>query len=275
MRESIQQNFVRVNGVQLHYEEYNHGKNKRTIVLLHGFLSSSFCFRKLIPYLVNNFHVISVDWPPFGKSEKLKTYRYSYKNIATTILRLIITLGYDRFYIAGHSMGGQIALNMMHQRPDLIQKGVLLCSTGYYRRAKPIHMFASYLPFFPSFIKYYLNKSGVIGNLKSVVYDQSLIDDEMIRGYSEPFNDKKIFSALTRLLRHREGDLPKEIIQTIETKCLLLWGEHDQIVLPEIGQRLASDLPNAQFIQIKQAGHLITEEKPKEVYEKMFKFLED
>ncbi len=172
-------------------------------------------------------------------------------------------------------MGGQIALNMMHQRPDLIQKGVLLCSTGYYRRAKPIHIFASYLPFFPHFIKYYLNKSGVLGNLKSVVYEQSIIDDEMIRGYSEPFHDKQIFTALARLLRHREGDLPKEIIQTIETDCLLLWGEYDQIVLPEIGKRLAADLPNAQYIEIKRAGHLITEEKPAEVYKEIYRFFKD
>ncbi len=110
MGKSLQQNFVRINGVKLYYGEYNKEKNKPTVVLLHGFLSSSFCFRKLIPYLTNEFHVISVDWPPFGKSEKPKRFYYSFKNIAETIIRLLVFLGMNAFMLLGIRWVGKLLL---------------------------------------------------------------------------------------------------------------------------------------------------------------------
>src|SRR5690606_626360 len=136
----------------------------------------------------------------------------------------------ERFSVAGHSMGGQIALNMMLQSPEKIDKGILLSSSGYYARAKRHPILASYLPFFSVYVKHYLGKTGVVGNLRSVVYDQSLIDKTMIEGYAKQFESTEIFPALARLLRHREGDLPEKSLQSIETPCLLIWGENDKIV---------------------------------------------
>ncbi|RWR06334.1 alpha/beta hydrolase [Siminovitchia fortis] len=260
-----------VNGIRLYYEE---GGNSRahTIVLLHGFLSSSFSFRMLVPYLAKDFHILSVDLPPFGFSDKTKKFHYSYKNMAVTVLRLLEEANIERFSVAGHSMGGQIALNMMLQSPEKIDKGILLSSSGYYARAKRHHILASYLPFFPVFIKHYLAKTGVVGNLKSVVHDQSLIDGPMIEGYAEQFEDPRIFPALARLLRHREGDLSVEALKEIQTPCLLIWGDHDKIVPLSIGKRLAQDLPHARLVIFKETGHLVPEERPKEVYEEIASF---
>ena len=98
-------------------------------------------------------------------------------------------------------------LNMMHQRPGLIKKGVLLCSSGYLPKTKVALKLSTYIPFFHTIVKYQLGKTGVLGNLKHVVHDQNIIDDVMVGGYTEPFNDIKIFRALTKMIRHREGDL--------------------------------------------------------------------
>lgn len=62
-------------------------------------------------------------------------------------------------------------------------------------------------------------------SLCSVVHDQSLINEDMIYGYSEPFYDDKIFRALTRMIREREGDLSSQDLKTIEIPCLLVWGK--------------------------------------------------
>lgn len=264
---------ILIDGFRLYYEESGNLRTANTIVLLHGFLSSSFSFRMLAPYLTEEFHVISVDLPPFGYSDKTKKFHYSYKNMASTVLRLLEKLGIQRFSVAGHSMGGQIALNMMLQAPEKIEKGILLASSGYYARAKRHHRWASYLPFFPVFVKRYLGKTGVIGNLKSVVHNQALIDKSMIRGYAEQFEDERIFPALALLLRHREGDLSEEALRQIQTPCLLIWGDHDKIVPVAIGKKLVRDLPHARLIIIKETGHLVPEERPKEVYEEIRAFL--
>jgi pimeloyl-ACP methyl ester carboxylesterase len=213
--------------------------------------------------------------PPFGNSDKSRKFTYSYQHISQTVHLLMDALGVGRFSLIGHSMGGQIALNMMLQKPEKIDKGILLASSSYYKRARKHHIAASYLPFFSLFVKYYLGKTGVTGNLKSVVYDQSLIDGEMIRGYEEPFEDRRIFSALAHMIRDREGDLPSGSLRLIRTPCLLIWGEHDRIVPVEIGERLANDLPNSKLVVLKNAGHLTPEEKPEEVYKHIKTFICD
>lgn len=262
-----------VNNVDVYYEQYLNPHANETLILVHGFLSSTFSFRRLIPLLNKDLNVLAIDLPPFGKSGKAKKYRYSYENIAMTLLRLLEKLGHHQVYAVGHSMGGQIILNMMHQRPDFIKKGILLCSSGYFPRAKNSLIFLSYLPFIDKYIKHHLEKTGVLGNLKLVVYDKEIIDEEMIDGYTQPFNHPEIFQALAKMLRDREGDLEAEKLQTINTPCLLIWGENDQVVPLHIGNRLAKDLPHSTFLMFKETGHLLPEEKPLDVYEAIQHFI--
>ncbi|KOP80075.1 alpha/beta fold hydrolase [Cytobacillus solani] len=258
-------NLITLNGNEIYYESYLHAHSKKTVVLLHGFLSSTFSFRHLIPLLKTEFSVISVDLPPFGKSGKSTSYIYSYENHSMTIIKLCESLQLKDIIIIGHSMGGQIALNIAYLRPDLIAQCVLLCSSAYLQKSKRSLIMSSYLPFFHLFIKRYLEKSGVEKNLRNVVYDHSKIDKEMEKGYLEPFLEDRIFHALTRMIRDREGDLPNEKLHEIHTPCLLIWGEHDKVVPLHIGKQLHKDLKNSKLIVLKETGHLVPEEKPEEV----------
>ncbi|MBS4220878.1 alpha/beta hydrolase [Bacillus sp. FJAT-49711] len=267
------QSSKKINDIDIYYEEFKNPLATDTIVLIHGFLSSTFSFRKLIPLLELDMNIISIDFPPFGKSGKSRKFRYTYANIAHTILELLEKLGYENIIAAGHSMGGQIVLNMTLLRPNFIKKAVLICCSGYVPQAKKHLKFLTYIPFIGHFVKLYLKKSGVEGNLNIVVYDRSIIDKKMIKGYEEPFHHNDIFRALAKMLRHREGDLAPEALQTIQTPCLLIWGEHDKIVPLHIGNRLVKDLPNSILVVLKNAGHLLPEEKPDEVYKEIIHFV--
>ncbi|MGG0716060.1 alpha/beta hydrolase [Robertmurraya massiliosenegalensis] len=255
-----------INGNDLYYEYYKNEESPLTLVLIHGFLSSTFSFRRLIPLLKEEFNVVCVDLPPFGNSGKSTEYIYSYKNMASSIIELTQKLGVHEFIAVGHSMGGQISLNMAHLRPDLVQKVVLLCSSGYLERSRQSLILASYLPFFHLIVKRHLARSGVLKNLQNVVYNQSLIDEEMFHGYMRPFLEDDIFKGLTRLIRHREGDLPAQVLQQIETPCLLIWGEHDKVVPLQIGKRLHKDLKQSKLIVFEETGHLVPEERPEDVF---------
>lgn len=262
-----------INGIDLYFEEYRNANAKGTFVLLHGFLSSSFSYRRLLPLLTKNYNVISIDLPPFGKSGKHHRYKYSYQNLAYTVIKLLSILGYSRILLIGHSMGGQIALNIMLLKPELVIKGVLLCSSGYLEPAKKTLKLISNLPFFHHFVKSYLAKSGVKKNVETVVFDQTIIDEEMLRGYEEPFLDQEIFRGLSKMLHDREGDLSIKQLNEIKTPCLLIWGEHDRVVPLHIGKRLEQDLPYATLIVLKDAGHLIPEEKADEVFHAIITFI--
>lgn len=262
-----------INGNEIYYEYYLHEQPKETIVLLHGFLSSSFSFRKLTPLLVKEFNVISIDLPPFGKSGTSSSYTYSYENHARTILQLCKKFNLDKFTLIGHSMGGQIALNVALLRPDLVDGCVLLCSSGYLERSNRRLIFSSYLPFFHLFVKRHLEKSGLKENLQRVVYDHTKIDEEMEKGYLDPFLENQIFHGLKKMIRDREGDLPIQSLHNINTPCLLIWGEQDKVVPLQIGKKLHKDLKNSKLVVLKETGHLVPEERPEEVLKYIKEFI--
>ncbi|UOY90951.1 alpha/beta hydrolase [Ectobacillus sp. JY-23] len=263
-----------IHNITVHYELYNYnpGAEQPTYVLIHGFLSSTFSYRRLIPLLAQKGTVIALDLPPFGKSEKSTRFTYSYRNLANLVIQLIEHLQLKKVILVGHSMGGQISLYVSRLREDLVDKTVLLCSSSYLTKANPSLIYSSYLPFFYLYVKNWLVRKGVLHNLLNVVHDAALIDEEMMAGYAAPFYDDRIFQALTRMIRDREGDLPSLELKQIKTPSLLIWGEEDRVVPIDVGRRLHQDLENSRFISYKKTGHLLPEEKPFDVYENIMEF---
>ncbi|MBU8805339.1 alpha/beta hydrolase [Bacillus subtilis] len=261
-----------VDGVNVYYEHYQN-PGRQTLVCVHGFLSSAFSFRKVIPLLWDKYDIIALDLPPFGQSEKSRTFIYTYQNLAKLVIGILEHLQVKQAVLVGHSMGGQISLSAALQKPELFSKVVLLCSSGYLKRSHPSIIFGTHIPYFHLYIKRWLSKEGVMKNLLNVVHDKSLIDEEMIDGYGRPFQDEQIFKAMTRFIRHREGDLEPEQLKKMNKPALLIWGEEDRIVPMEIGKRLHADLPNSVLYSLGQTGHLVPEERPELVSEHIADFI--
>ncbi|WP_254112644.1 alpha/beta fold hydrolase [Bacillus pumilus] len=247
--------------LDIYYEHYPN-QGKKTLILIHGLFSSTFSYRKLIPLLKQDFNLIAIDLPPFGQSEKSNTFIYSYRNMAKIIIELAGHLQIQHAILVGHSMGGQIALYAASERPDLFEKAVLLCSSGYLNKSKRSLVYSTYIPYFYLYLKRKLLKQGIMKNLTAVVHDHSIIDQEMVDGYLKPFSDDQIFRGIFRLIRHREGDLTSDVLKKMETPVLLIWGEEDRIVPIQIGERLHKDLPNSTLHALKKTGHLVPEENP-------------
>ena len=260
----LNQTYLKVADINLYCEYILN--DKPPILLIHGFASSTYTFRRIIPFLQKQYSVIAVDLPGFGKSEKSTSFIYSFQNYAKLMIECIHQFGYSNTHIVAHSMGGQIALNMALIAPEKINKLVLLCSSGYLKRAKKFLIFTSYLPYFEKFVHYYIQRKGIKHHLRNVFFDQTLINDELIQEFGKPLNEKGFYKALIRLLRHREGDLLPKQLRDIHVPTLLIWGEEDRVVPVEVGQRLVSDLPDAQLITYEKTGHLITEERPELVF---------
>jgi pimeloyl-ACP methyl ester carboxylesterase len=261
----LNQTYIRVNGINLYCEYILN--DKPPILLIHGFASSTYTFRRIIPLLQNQFSIIAIDLPGFGKSEKSTSFFYSFQNYAQLMIECMRQFDISNTYILAHSMGGQIALNMGIIAPEKINKLILLCSSGYLKRAKRLLIYSSYLPFFENFIQYYVGRKEVRDHLKNVFFNHNLINEELINEFGRPLSEKGFYKALIRLLRHREGDLLPQQLQGIQIPTLLIWGEEDLVVPIQVGQRLVKDLPDAQLITFEKTGHLITEEKPEHVFE--------
>ncbi|MGD7006601.1 alpha/beta fold hydrolase [Metabacillus sp. 84] len=272
MNQTFCHSTMSLQGINIHYELYEKNLGKPTMVLLHGFLSSTFSFRRMIPLLMEEFRIIAIDLPPFGKTEKSIRFVHSYRNMAKIVIELLEKLQVKNAVLVGHSMGGQVSLYAVKEKPEMFKKVVLLCSSGYMKRMKHYMICGSYVPYFYLCIKHWLSSQGVFKNLCNVVYDHSLIDQEMMDGYMQPFVDDRIFMALARMIRDREGDLSKEDLMKIEVPSLLIWGQEDKIVPVEVGRRMSRDLPNASLFELAQTGHLVPEERPFHVMDRIMNF---
>ncbi|ARK31797.1 alpha/beta fold hydrolase [Halalkalibacter krulwichiae] len=246
--------------------------NKPPIILIHGFVSSIYTFNRLIPLLANHFSVIALDLPGFGKSEKSKSFIYSFRNYANVITACIEHFQLKNVIICGHSMGGQVALYTAQLIPKKVSKLILLCSSGYLKRAKKTLIYCSYLPFFKYYVKRYIDSKDVKKSLENVFYNRDLITDELMQEYVTPLREKNFPISLLRLLRYREGDLTTDQLKQIQIPTLLIWGEEDRVVPVTIGKRLVEDLPQARLITYHETGHLVTEERPEDVYNEILTY---
>src|ERR1700712_962861 len=87
-----------IEGLNIFYREAGDPKNP-TLVLLHGYPSSSFMFRNLIADLSDRFHLIAPDFPGFGSSDTppVTDFAYTFDHLADVTEKFLQTLGLNRF----------------------------------------------------------------------------------------------------------------------------------------------------------------------------------
>jgi pimeloyl-ACP methyl ester carboxylesterase len=161
-----------VNGISLNFLEIN-PEQKQTIVFLHGNSHSLKSFSKQINSpLLKDFRLVFVDFPGHGESSKGS--EYSIKIFAQIIAELIKTLEINKFIVAGHSLGGHVAINLLNT--PVIPSGLFLFGTPPLKNPFDV---AAFLP---------NSKISAIGKINADYEEISTLMDEM----NYVGNDKKL-----------------------------------------------------------------------------------
>ena len=123
---------VKVDGLDIFFREAG-DKNKPTILLLHGFPSSSHMYRDLINDLSADYHLIAPDYPGFGQSSSPSpsAYNYSFDNLSLTINYFIDALELKKLSLYVQDYGGPIGFRIAAQRPELIQALIVQNANAY------------------------------------------------------------------------------------------------------------------------------------------------
>ena len=110
-----------VDGLSVFYREAG-AADAPTLLLLHGYPSSSHMFRDLIPLLADDFHLVAPDLPSFGKSDMPKpdAFDYTFDHLADVIDRFTEVLGLDRFAIYVFDYGAPVGFRIAARHPDRI-----------------------------------------------------------------------------------------------------------------------------------------------------------
>ena len=115
------------------------GGTGQPILFLHGFDSSFLEFRRIYPFLKKKFQLIIPDLLGFGFSPRIATKQFEPCKIISNLIDIIDTLKVNnKLNIVGASMGGSVAINLANERPDLINKIILLSPAGLFGKVKNI-----------------------------------------------------------------------------------------------------------------------------------------
>src|SRR3954464_6621041 len=126
--------FVRIHGHQVAYRSAGSGP---LILLVHGIAGSSSTWTRVLPALAEHHTVIALDMLGHGASAKPRG-DYSLGAYASGVRDLMLALGHERATVAGHSLGGGIAMQFAYQFPERVERLVLVSSGGLGREVTPV-----------------------------------------------------------------------------------------------------------------------------------------
>jgi pimeloyl-ACP methyl ester carboxylesterase len=277
---------VRIDGLDVFYREAG-PKDAPTVLLLHGFPSSSFMFRNLIPKLAIRYHVIAPDYPGFGQSSALDaaTFHYTFDHLADIVDKFTQALNLQKFTMYVQDYGAPIGYRIASAHPQRITGIVVQNGNAYVEGLpdaywKPIRAYwadpspqnreriAAAALTLEGFKSQYL--IGV-KNPSAVSPDTWTLD----LAYVNRPGNKDIQLDLLLDYQNNLALYPKwqEYFRTSQPPMLIVWGQND-VCFPAAGaEAYKRDVKNLDFYLL-DTGHFALEDHVNRIAELMLAFLD-
>ncbi len=253
-------------GLTLGYRELGSGP---PVLLLHGWPTSSYLWRDVMPALAGSNRVLALDLPGFGASDKPTGVRYDFDFFETAIDGFLAALDVEAVGIAGHDLGGPIAVHWMLARPGRVTRLALLNTLLYPEFSEAVVEFVTEL-LTPDLRAHRVSDAGLTEVMAQGITDPSLVTDDLMAAVLAPFASPESREALADAGIGLSPDGFTEIasgLPGIDVPVRVVYGEADHI-LPDVADtmtRLAADVPQTQVTPIPDVGHFVPEQAPDEV----------
>lgn len=266
---------LRVGDVVWSYSEGG-PKNKPTILLIHGLASSRDTWNSVAKSLTPYYHVIIPDLPSAGATQVPANFDLSVPNVTEQLRRFIEAAHIqDNLNIAGHSLGGTIAMFYASQYP-FDTKSLFLMSTGGIFKSTNTNYLRN-----PIYLKQLLitQKGDLDFVMNKVMFHQpftaSIIKNEQEKLFiAKSADTAKIINQIDALNRLYTPMTFTTMLKNIEAPTMILWGAQDQIVNVDVANELKSVLKRPENpIILQRVGHMPLLEAPERVAENYLSFL--
>lgn len=274
---------VNVEGVRVFYREAG-PKDAPTIVLLHGFPSSSREFDTLIPLLATRYHLIAPDYPGFGQSDapSPSSYNYTFDHLAQTTNSLLEQLGIQHYALYLHDYGAPVGFRIMVAHPDRVQALVIQNANAYKeglgaKWAKIAQFWAdpkAHPEVVDAFLSYKATEERhTLGTSHPERYNPDTWTDEFAH-LSRP-GQREIQAALLFDYRTNVASYPawQAWLRAHQPPTLVAWGRNDPSFIAAGGDAYKRDVPNAEIHQL-DAGHFPMDEQVDQTAALMLAFLD-
>ena len=277
----VQYKTIMIGGLDIFYREAG-DPSKPTILLLHGFPSSSHMYRDLLRDLAPTYHVIAPDYPGFGLSScpGEDQYEYTFDNLATTMEQFINALKLTELILYVQDYGGPVGFRIASRKPKLIRALIIQNANGYKEGlGDAIAPLKNYFTnpneetekgargIFSTTKWQYTEGAGDISRISpdSYIIDQFFLD--------RPGNDK-IQLALFRDYKNNLVLYPKwhSYFKKMQPPTLILWGRNDKIFITPGAEAYKRDLKNIE-VHMFNGGHFMLEEYHQEAAKLIDSFL--
>jgi pimeloyl-ACP methyl ester carboxylesterase len=264
-----------VDGTKIFYREA--GKpGAPTLLLLHGWPSSSHMFRDLIPQLEDRFHLVAPDYPGFGFSDAPDpaAFAYTFDHFAEIIEKFVDSLGITKLSLYVQDYGGPVGFRLAAKRPELIRAIVVQNAVAHLDGVSPA--LAPLMAYWEdrgavneTAVRQFLTpqttlfqythgaKSADRISPDAYTLDQALLD--------RPGNDKiqleLFYDYRTNPLRFGEW---QAYLRERKPPMLVVWGKDDPFFTPAGAHAFGRDNPNAT-VKIIDGGHFVLEEASAEI----------
>ena len=276
--------YATVRGLKLFYREAGL-KTSPTIVLLHGFPSSSHMFRDLIPQLADKFHVLAPDYVGFGYSDapEVSKFDYTFDNLASHIEELLFgVLGLNSFSIYVQDYGAPIGYRILSTHQDAIEGIVVQNGNAYvegiggaFDPMKPF--WANRNPETEKPVRSLLTKETTIFQYTHGVTDVSRISPDSYT-VDQLFLDRPGNDAIQLNLLHNYQsnvalyDEWHALFRSKQPKTLIVWGKNDPFFTVEGARAYLADIPRAE-LHLLDTGHFALEDSSGFIAERIVQFL--
>ena len=275
---------TKVKGLDIFYREAG-PTNAPTLVLLHGFPTSSHMFRNLIPALADKYHLIAPDYPGYGHSSmpSVTEFDYTFDNLADVVDSFIQQIGVERYSLYVMDYGAPVGFRIAVRHPERVQSLIVQNGNAYDE---------GLLDFWKPFRAYWSDRSETnamvmksslltmdathwqytngVQNLEKINPENWLVDQTLM----ERSGNKDIQLALFYSYGSNPPLYPKwqEYFRKFQPPMLIVWGKNDFIFPAEGAYPYRRDLKNVDF-HILNTGHFALEEEGDTIAALMRNFL--
>jgi pimeloyl-ACP methyl ester carboxylesterase len=255
--------FVSVDGLDIRYRTWGDAApDKPTIVMLHGFANSLQSFRLIAPLLTSHYYVVAPDMPGYGLSAKPADFDYRNAHQAKMISDFIAALGLHNVVIAGHSLGGAIALRVAVSDPEVI--GLVLMNPGIITTGVPA--IAEYL-FFPLprlQAKLFGDPKFRANFLRRSFVDPAIVTDQVVNDLSLASKSEGYMTGMTSLMGQYSAADEVPLLGKVKVPTMVVWGYQDRGKPKGEYEELVRQIPGADGVLAMKSGHYVQEEAPQQ-----------
>lgn len=263
-----------VAGIVVFYREAGPIEGK-TIVLMHGFPSSSRQYETLIPILATRFRVIAPDYPGFGHSDSPppSAFQYTFDNLATVMADFLDKIGVVKCSFFLHDYGGPIGFRVMIANPDRVECLIIQNANAYEQGlGRKWEFVAKYWKdpnSYPEVVDAFLSLSAakdrhLLGTKHPERYNPGAWQDEFVH-LSKPgqrdIQERLLYDYQTNVESYPHW---QNWLRKFAPPTLVVWGANDPSFISAGAKAYGRDVPDAE-IHLLCAGHFGLDEKNDEI----------